>query len=164
MSRLPVLAVLCAGVCFGHGVHTSVTLLNFNPQSKSLEISLMLNATDLETVLRRQTQREIEIDRSPGVETLTYNYFLSVLQVQTAQEKPLKPKWIGMKISADMVYAYLELPLGEMPESLRLRNDLFFDLLPDQTNLVSLQVDHRGKSSDHLFRPGGSFQTATLTK
>ena len=47
--------VLVAASAWAHGVHASLTSLDYNTESKGLEITIVMTADDIETLLRRDT-------------------------------------------------------------------------------------------------------------
>jgi hypothetical protein len=57
---------------------------------------------------------------------------------------------------------FVEAKLSNGPNGMRIKDHLLFDLLPDQVNMLAVKRDHKGKSSDHLFQPGASWQTVKL--
>ena len=143
-----------------HGVHASLTSIDYNSESKALEVTVVMTADDIEAVLRRDTGKQIEIDRTAGAEKLVFEYLKQKLEVQG-----LTLGWVGMEVRTAKWTAYLEAkaPTGG-PQGMKIRNELLFDLLPDQVNMLSVKRDHRGKSSDHLFQVGGGggWQTVQL--
>lgn len=145
---------------WAHGVHASLGTARYSATSKSLEITIVLSADDLEAVLRKQTGKQIEVDH--GAEKLIFAYLERCLELKSARGAVLKLGWIGLEISAQKVTAYLEAKVApEELNGLRIRNDLLLDQLPDQVNMMSVRRD-RTVSSDHLFRTRGEWQTVKL--
>ncbi|MBS1833842.1 MAG: hypothetical protein JST65_14080 [Acidobacteria bacterium] len=157
MKLLIALLLACASA-FGHGVHASLTSIQFNEASKSLEIVMVMSADDVETVLRRDTGKQIEVDR--GAEQLVFGYIAKSLEI-----RGLKLQWVGMEVSVQKITAYLEakVPSGD-PNGLNIRNDLLLDLLNDQVNILSVKRAGKpnAKASEHLFNSRGTWQTVKL--
>ena len=145
------LAAFAGMLALAHGVHASLTSVNFVPETKALEIILVMQADDLETFLRRDTGRQIEIDRTPGAEKLVFQYIEKRLAFTSPSGARTPLKWVGMEISTQKVTAYLETQMPEGVEGMKIRNELLFDLLTDQVNMLSVKRGGKGKSSDHLF-------------
>ncbi len=143
---------------WAHGVHASLGTAQYS--GKSLEITLVFSADDLEALLRKQAGHQIEVDR--GAEKLVFAYLERCLELKSARGAVFKLSWIGLETSAQKVTAYLEVKVApEELHGMRIRNDLLLDLLPDQINMMSVRRDKIG-SSDHLFRTRGEWQTVKL--
>ena len=146
-----------------HGVHASLASIQYVDESKSLEIVIVMSADDIETVLRRDTGKQVEVDR--GAEQLVFGYLQKTLEFRSSGSRvPLA--WVGMEVSVQKITAYLEAKLPEGPDGLRIRNDLLFDLLPDQVNILSIKrvVGGKPRASEHLFQSvsKGVWQTVKL--
>ena len=148
---------LSTAAAHAHGVHASLTSIDYNSESRSLEITVVMTADDIEAVLRRDTGKQIEIDRTAGAEKLVFEYVRTKLEL-----KGLALQWVGMEVRTAKLTAYLEAKAADGPNGLKIRNELLFDLLPDQVNMLSVKRDHKGRSSDHLFQPGGGWQSVLL--
>jgi hypothetical protein len=154
------LALAVSMTACAHGVHASLGTAQYSVASKSLEITLVFSADDLETLLRKETGKQIEVDR--GAEKLVFAYLERCLEWKSSRGATLKMAWVGLETSAQRVTAYMELKVASDELSgLRVRNDLLMDLLPDQVNMLSVRRDKSG-SSDHLFRTRGEWQTVKL--
>ena len=125
----------------------------------TLEITLVFSADDMEALLRKQAGQQLEVDRS---EKLVFAYLGRALELKTSRGAAVKLRWVGMEASAQKITAYLEARIApEELNGLRMRNDLLLELLPDQVNMMSVRRD-RTRSSDHLFRTSGEWQTVRL--
>ena len=155
--------MLVAASAWAHGVHASLTSLDYNTESKGLEITIVMTADDIETLLRRDTGKQIELDRTVGAEKLVYEYVKKCLILRAADGEQVTLEWVGMEVRTAKLTVFVEAKaLPEGPSGMRVRNDLLFETLPDQVNMLAVKRDHKGKSSDHLFQPGGGWQTIKL--
>ena len=153
MKRL-LLALVIAGAVSAHNFHASLTSGDYRPDTKSLEMIVVLNADDLEKAVRHQSGREIEIDRTPDAEAQARAYLTRNFELRAAGQKPVPLQWVGMEIKTNFVYIYVEAKLAEGLESLEIRNDVFRDLQPDQVNLLTVKKPGGGKTADLTFSPG----------
>ena len=156
-----VLGLLAIGA-WAHGVHASLTSIDFNSQTNALEITIVMTADDLEMLLRRETGRQIELDRTPGAEKLVYEYVKKSLALRTRGGEAVALDWVGMEVRTAKLTVFMEAKALKSPAGMTIRNELLFDMLPDQVNMLAVKRDHKGKSSDHLFQVGGSWQTVRL--
>ena len=162
MKSLLVSFLMLAATAWAHGVHASLTSVDYNSQTKSLEITIVMTADDIETLLRRETGKQIELDRTAGAEKLVYEYLRKTLSLQSRTGDSLPLEWVGMEVRTAKLTVFVEAKAPAGPAGLKVRNELLFEMLPDQVNMLSVKRDHKGKSSDHLFQPGSGWQTVTL--
>lgn len=165
MTRRTAVRALAAipAAAWAHGVHASLTSIQYVEQSKTLEIVMVMSADDIETLLRRDTGKQVEVDRN--AEPLVFAYLQKAFEISEARKDvKLQLKWIGMEVSVQKITAYLEAKAPEGPDGLRIRHDLLFDLLNDQVNILSLKRAN-AKPSEHLFTAAakGAWQTVKLT-
>jgi phosphoribosylamine-glycine ligase len=144
-----------------HGVHASLTQIDYQSSTHTLEITMVVVADDVENHLRRTTGRQIELDRTEDAERLVFAYLKKHFELRTRDDRPIELKWVGMEVAASRLTAYLEAEAGEA-DGMRVRQDVLFEDLPDQTNILSVKRDRQGRSSDHLFTPGSGWQTVRL--
>lgn len=159
MRRLLTVLVFAAGLLPAHNFHASLTTMDYRTSSRNLETILVLNADDLEKVVRQRSGQEIELDRVKIAEPLVRDYVTAHLQLRTPELQDVPWHWVGMEVKANFVYVYIEAKLGREPKGLQIRNDLFRDLQPDQVNLLTMKNDGQGKSVDLSFTPGTQWKS-----
>jgi hypothetical protein len=140
---------------WAHGFHCSLATVDYVTKSHALQAILVVNAGDLETLLRRQTGRQIELDRTADVNALVHAYVQKSVHVRGGG-KDLPLKWVGMELKTNMAYLYVETEATPL-ESLEIKNELLQDMLPDQVNMLTLRRDGKGRPFDALFPQGAGF-------
>jgi hypothetical protein len=145
---------------WAHGFHCSLATVDYVTKSHALQAILVVNAGDLETLLRAQTGRQIELDRTADVAALVSAYVQRSVHVRGGGRE-LALKWVGMEIKTNMAYLYVETEASGL-EGLEIKNELLQDLLPDQVNMLTLRRDGKGKPFDCLFQPGTGFVPVKL--
>ncbi len=158
--NIMLLMLLCAATlppaATAHTFHTSLMSMEYNTQEQLVEISVRIFSHDLEAVLGRRSGKRVRLDRTPGVEELTFAYVQDAVVLKNGAGAAKSLAWVGMEAKADVTWLYFE---AKMPEGLagaQLRNRLLFDLLDDQVNLVHLKdSEHK---SDLVFKPGDGFK------
>ncbi len=135
-----------------HRYHTTLTRIDYNQKEKIFEISIKLFTHDLLPLLEKRSGKRVEIEKSAEADKLIFDYLNEnfVLSDKSGAVKILK--WIGKESDVDTVEVYLEADASENLEGYKLRNTLFFDNFPEQTNLVVCRYD--GVKADLLFRGG----------
>ena len=148
------LLAYCAALS-GHGFHSSLASLDYVSETHALQAILVVSAVDLEAILRKESGRQVELDRTPDAAALTAAYVRKSVQFRSAgQTVPLR--WVGMDVKTNFVYVYIEVELPTLA-TLEIRNSLLQDLLPDQVNMVSLRLNGKGKPFDCLFQKGTGY-------
>lgn len=108
-------------------------------ESKHLEVALRVHPTDLERALRIRTKKRVDLDKTEGIDALIIAYLEDVFQVRMSDGKKVKLKWVGKEISLKWSWLYFEIPMKEGFGQARFSNQIFFELLPDQTNTILLR-------------------------
>ena len=153
--RVLSLVLLLTEAVMAHGFHSSLATFDYVTRSHSLQMVLVANAGDLEGLLRAQTGRPVEIDRTADAEKLTAAYVASNVQIRS-EGRQIPLRWVGMEVKTNFVYIYAEATVPSL-ERLEIRDGLLHDLLPDQVNMMTLRRDGTGKPFDCLFQKGADY-------
>ena len=160
---LQILAAACfltilltsANVSFAnfHRFHTSLTRIDYKAEQKIFEISIQLFTHDLTPILERRSGKRIELDKSsPEVDKIILAYLNENFVLTDKQGAVKTLKWIGKESDVDSVWIYLEATATESFENYTLKNTIFFESFPEQTNLVVCRFE--GKKADLMFKVG----------
>jgi len=135
-----------------HRFHTSLTRIDYNSEQKLFEISIKLFTHDLIPILEKKTGKRIDLEKTFDVDKFILEYLNEnfVLTDKEGETKILK--WVGKELDVDSVEIYLETSSTENLENYKLKNTIFFETFPVQTNLVVCRYD--GKKADLLFKVG----------
>lgn len=149
---LVILPIAKAGAANRHQFHTSLTRIDFNSEQKLFEITIQLFTHDLFPLLERKSGKRVELEKSTDTDKLILDYLNEnfVLTDKKGDAKSLK--WVGKETEVDTVRVYLEFDSTENLENYKLKNTLFFESFPEQTNLVVCKYD--GKKADLIFKVG----------
>jgi len=135
-----------------HKYYRSLAQVEYNAESKSVEVSLRVFADDLELALTRRAGREVSLDRTKDADRLVLAYLRDTFEIKNRDGETKALKWVGMELRSDIAWLYVE---AEMPEGLagaRLRDQLLFELFEKQVNTVS--VRYPGAKADLVFVRG----------
>ncbi len=138
---------------FWHGVHMSTATVDYQSNSKSVEILIAMSADHLEEILRKNSGREVELDRTGDAQKLAQDYVLSHFELRDASGKTLQLKWVGWEIKGGNVNCYVEAKASS-DTGLKLRDDLLIDWQRDQINRVLPKRDGKGKPPQLMFWVG----------
>ncbi|GEO04718.1 hypothetical protein AAE02nite_23820 [Adhaeribacter aerolatus] len=147
---------------FLHPFYVSVTEVNHNDKTKSLEISTRIFFDDLETVLEKQFKTRLDILKPAEknrIDPLLREYLQKHLQLQI-NGKPVTLTYLGYEIEQDAAWCYLEVPQVSRIKQIQVLNDVLFAEHDTQTNMVHITVKGNRKSTK-LDNPESKF-TATF--
>ncbi len=145
-----------------HRFHTSLTRIEFNSEQKLFEISIQIFTHDLVPLLERRSGKRIELDKSPEVDKIILDYLNEHFVLSDKQGAAKKMKWIGRESDVDSMRIYLETASTENPENYQLKNTIFFESFPEQTNLVICRYD--GEKADLMFKVGDKVKEIAANK
>ena len=129
-----------------HDFHVTHTTIYYNADRESLEITVNVAIEDLERALEDQTAKKINIGtnaESESVDQLIEAYFRQRFTL-APNNHLIHYQWIGKEVSQDLhnLYIYfeiLECNQNGTIESLLIKNSIFTDIFPEQSNIVLLE-------------------------
>ncbi len=135
--------IICLATLWYHPNHVSVTDINLNPKSGTIELSMQLFAEDLESVIRKYHDAEYMLDdktfegapREVLIDYIKKNFMLN------AQNAKVDIAFVGLEMTDDLVKCYFESGKVEAAASLVVTNTLFFDLHENQVNLNHVKAN-----------------------
>lgn len=139
-----------------HKFHESLAQLDYNEETRAVEMTFRLFADDLEESLSRRAGRKIRIDKAKESEALALAYLQEAFELKNGDGQTRTFRWVGMEIKVDVVWVYVEADMPEGINRAQLRNRIFFDLFDDQVNRVNIRS---GAARAFLvFKPGDQFK------
>ena len=147
---LLVAAFALPAVTSAHRYHTSVTRLEYNAEEHLVEITVQTFADDIEAALKRGGAGNVRLD-SRTANKLVLEYLQKVFELRSENER-LELEWIGMELKGYTVWIYLQAKAPGGLSKTALRNNLLFELFPDQVNIVN--VAGGGKIASLVFKRG----------
>ncbi|HVG38559.1 MAG TPA: DUF6702 family protein [Pyrinomonadaceae bacterium] len=140
-----------------HKFYTSIARAEYNAETKSLEVSARVFADDLELALTKKNNRDVRLDATKDIGALVLAYLQDSFELKEGDGGEAKQlTWVGMETNVDVVWLYFEIKLGAAPRDARMRNRLFFELFPEQVNVV--QFVNGERKSELVFKQGSNFQ------
>ena len=149
MKHLLIVIIWSLFVSF-HDFHVTHTTIYYNADKESLEITVNVAIEDLERALEDQTAKKINIGTNTESESVD-----QLIDVYFRQRLTLAPnnhlthyQWVGKEVSQDLhnLYIYFEVldcnQNGKI-ESLLIENSIFTDILPDQSNIVLVELEDK---------------------
>lgn len=154
MMRL-VLAVLlaCAGGAHAHNFHTGIADISYNERTGGTEIVHTYTSHDLAALLTNLYGRQFDLGQADSEAPLR-RYVEKQFSIAGPDGARLPLQWVGVKVDADSVVIFQELPSARLAKGSRIHNALLIDFLPSQKNTVNLQTDGKTRTlffdQDHI--------------
>lgn len=136
---------------YAHSYHFTTIEMEWNDQSDSLEIALLMDSVELENVLSIVNGKKIDLDISKDLDLFIFNYLNKMVKIEDKEGKRLSLEWVGKEILQREAWIYFEIPLHGHSE-LVMTNTLLFDLPKDaeklhsQINMVHFRYKDNRKS------------------
>lgn len=129
------------GLAF-HPFYVSVTEINENAKTKSLEISCKFFADDFEETLERASNKRLDLSLSSdkaNVDALIPEYIAKHLQL-SVDGRPVKLTYVGFEKEKESAYCYFEVPNLAAVKRVEAVNSLLYDFKPEQINIMHVVV------------------------
>ena len=141
-----------------HPFYVSVTEIEQNQQTKTVQVSVRLFFDDFEKALDKRYKTRVDIlkpaDRKK-VDLLIADYVTSHLKIK-ANNTPLVLKYIGYEIEEEAAWCYFETEKQPAIRSFSVMNNLLFEQHASQINMIHAIVNGKRKSIK-LDNPASSF-------
>lgn len=156
MNRLISLFLLLASLIaltsskptMAHDFHTSLTEVNYNPKTQSLEITIRVFTDDFERALTDiNSNKPVNIKPTDlSTHPLILKYLRQHFALISPEKKPLLYDFLGKEIELDATWLYIEIPNATNLRGYTIRNSILTELFDDQTNLLNLIYPDKKKS------------------
>lgn len=148
--------ILSLVLSFGyiHPMYISLALIDHNPKTNTLDITLKVFTDDLQDAIRKQSNRDDLFigydDELPAVDSLIHVYFNQELQFVPNEEASSREMlFIGKEIELDVTWCYFQLKDVNDITTLKSHCAIFTELFPSQTTIM--HVKRKGKEKSMLF-------------
>lgn len=135
-----------------HKFYVSLAEVDYNNETKSLEVALRVFADDLELALTRREHQAVYLDRTQNIDKFIRAYLQDRFEVRGRDGKTKEIKWVGMESKVDSTWLYFEIPVDGSLDEMQLRNRIFLEQYAEQINTVICKIG--GKQRDFIFKTG----------
>ena len=149
MNRVAVWIVLllsCASFVTPSAAHhfaRTLAEVDYNAETKKLEVALSIKPSDLEWVLTQRAGKDVDLEHTKGVEDLVAEYLEEMFRVKNKRGQVQDHTWIGMEVHPQVAWLYFEVDLPDGVEKAKLSHRVLFRWERDQVNTVKLRVGDR---------------------
>ena len=130
-----------------HKYYVSVTDVEYVENQNSLQVISRLFIDDLETVLNERYEKKSKIDENYSNENLI-KYFSKKMLI-SVNNNFQKIDFVGFETKDDMIHCYFEIKDISEIKSIKISNNLLFDVFDNQQNITHINV--KGKKKSFLF-------------
>ncbi len=137
-----------------HKFYVSVTEIEHNEKTQSLQVISRVFTDDFENVLKMRFDPGIRLGQkveTPGV-NIHINKYLEQRFAVEVDGKPLKAKFLGKEYENDMILFYIEIPNVKEMKKIKVKNTLLLDMFEEQKNLI--HVEYKGKTKSLILAAG----------
>ena len=148
IKKLLPLSLLVFLMGFAHPFYLGVTSLEYNTKDKVLQGSIKLFVNDLEDALKKTTKKSVDlihVKDTIGTSAMLMAYLGSHFRLQV-NGAPVKFEFLGFEREEEALWMYVEYRC-ETPKKIQIQNTLLFDYLPDQSNIVHIDLNGTRKSA-----------------
>ena len=143
MSFTVLFSWMLAAVALPHKFYMSHTIVEQNPRTSSVEVTMRLFTDDLERAIGGTEQLPLflgDAAKEPAfVQHLVRDYLLQHFSI-SIDGIPMHLQWVGKETEADITYCYFEFTPPRSIHSIIVHNDIMLELFPDQKNTVDLRM------------------------
>lgn len=132
-----------------HPYHVGSVEIQYNPKTKTFEISAKLFLDDLENALNAKYKKSLhfgEEKSKAGLNEVLKDYFAEHFKLK-GNNKALKVNYLGFEEDKEAVNIYLESEPTEKPYKVETAVSLLYSFFEDQMNIVHITVNGERKSS-----------------
>ena len=126
-----------------HKFYMSITEIECNPVSKSLQISMKLFADDFENILKEEEGVQVFLG-TPKEHKSADQFIFDYVKIHffVEQSKGSLPlTYVGKEVDKDYIWVYIEVKNFKVKDETLLTNSMFLDYFNDQTNRINYTKD-----------------------
>lgn len=142
-----------------HKFYMSLTEIEHNPRTQSLECTMHLFTDDLELALETFSGLDLNLglpNEHPKTDSILHAYINTYLEV-TVNGKKVATKVLGKEVEIDKTYCYVEVMKQPQISTIAIRNLIFMEIYNEQKNIVHVRA-HGKKRSLYLRKGNASGQ------
>ena len=142
LIMLPVLASTA------HKYYLSLTQIEYNATSKSVEVIINVFVDDIETSLNKIHTKDLRLNtkKEPNNSDVYFEQYLKNHVQFKIDGTTVSYSYLGKEYDGDIVYFYLEIKNIERIQTIEIKNTLLIADFPKQQNLVKSKVNGKHKS------------------
>lgn len=151
--------VVTVGAARWHPLHTTMTTVTYDAQSKRATAVVRVFASDLDVAVARRWGLRQTASRAPLAipDATRFAYLNSVFSIGTREGHTVPLAWCGSRSTGDLLWVCVQIVAPGGLSGLRVRNAALAELFDDQVNVVT--VEYGGRRESLLFTKGDGAKT-----
>lgn len=132
-----------------HPYYVSVTDVKYNEQEKTVQISCRTFTDNIEDALRKIYKKQVDVlhpKDKKEIENLLADYISKHVKIKI-NGKLHTVSFIGYEKEEEAIWTYVEIKNVELPKLVSIENILLYDYIPQQINMVHMEVKGKKQSS-----------------
>ena len=124
-----------------HEFYVGITEIRYSENSQSYQITLKLFTDDLENAIHKDSGDSLNLGNSkelPQSDKLIFNYLKEHFSLEVENGNTLYLNDVGRETELDVTWIYFESQKMKPLDAIRIKNDIFMEMHPDQTQIVNL--------------------------
>lgn len=131
-----------------HKYYVSLTDINYNEESKSLQVITNVFMDDIELALNKEYKIDLRLDSKLEMKNADV-YFEKYLKNRLEfliDGKLLSFNYLGKEYEGDLVFFYIEIPEVSEIQSIEIKNRILLKYFEDQQNIVKVKFKGKRRS------------------
>lgn len=124
-----------------HEFYVGMTEIRYSENAQSYQITLKLFTDDLEDAIYEKSGDSLNLgnpDELTEADSLIFNYLKAHFALHDESNAILSLNEVGRETELDVTWIYLETQKMKPLSSLRIKNDIFMEMHPEQTHIINL--------------------------
>jgi len=125
-----------------HEYYISITNIDYNPMSQTIEISQQYIAHDVEKAILRKHNVNLHLaepNEHPQADSILEVYFRDNFELSI--DSTIQLNWIGREVKLDeSLFIYLQSEKIEQPDKLTVKNTSLTEVFPAQSNITHVKI------------------------
>ncbi|MGZ3902548.1 MAG: DUF6702 family protein [Bacteroidia bacterium] len=132
-----------------HPYYISVTDIKYKDAEKTLQVSCKIFINDFETTLRKVYKAQVDVlhPKDKAVTEKMITHYISTHLKISVNKKLHDLNFIGYEKEEEAIWVYFEVKNVVLPKTISIEDDLLYEFLPAQINMVHTEVKDKKQSS-----------------
>lgn len=139
------ITLMCYSFNAVHEYYISITHIDYNPKSKTIEISQQYIAHDVEKAIFKEQNVDLHLaepNEHPKADSLLALYFQENFKIST--DTAVQLNWVGREVKLDeTLLIYLQSESMQEPAKLTVKNTSLTNVFPAQSNITHVKVGEK---------------------
>ncbi len=131
-----------------HKYYLSLTKIEYQKETKSIQITARIFIDDLETALNKKYDKSFKLDTNNELNNTDeyINNYISKLLIISINNKVISFNYLGKKYETDVVYLFAEIENISEIKSIEVQNKILMEHFPEQQNIIKININGKKKS------------------